>query len=329
MQTENKPQEVEELSAEEVKAEDDKFEAEEQKDFEEEFTGETVTVEPESGTAEVTESKDAVASEEGGDKTGAVETEGSDQSAATEETSKTPDAADKGAEATPPTIADVLETVKEGFESQNKRIRKMEGHYGSLQGSVQELSRNIETAETAKEIPTKEAIAAAVNDGEKFSKLKADFPDWGEGMDEAMQTIIEATSANQIDTEKLIADIGQQTQTYVQGALAENKVETAHEGWGELVASDKFVEWQNEQPEEVQMLAQSANPNDAIRLIDLYQEQMEASQVQESSANADEVKTAETKTRLEEAAAIPNSGNAPPKKGPSEEEDFLEGFKTG
>jgi hypothetical protein len=70
-------------------------------------------------------------------------------------------------------------------------------------------------------------------------------------------------------------------------------VEVRHPGWQDRVQTPEFVGWLQRQPREVQMLAASDSPQDAVRLLDLHGE-------------ASTSVTSQRTQRLASAAAIPS-----------------------
>src|SRR3990167_1216509 len=78
----------------------------------------------------------------------------------------------------------------------NDRLRNMEGHIGGIKSSLQKLSASQKqqaandadkaAAEAGADAPTKAQVSEALANGEKFKALKADFPEWGDAMEESM-----------------------------------------------------------------------------------------------------------------------------------------------
>jgi hypothetical protein len=73
---------------------------------------------------------------------------------------------------------------------------------------------------------------------------------------------------------------------------SELQVEVRHPGWLDRVRTPEFQGWLQRQPREVQMLAASESPQDAIRLLDLH-------------GDAAKSATSQRTQRLSAAAAIP------------------------
>jgi hypothetical protein len=174
-----------------------------------------------------------------------------------------------------------------------QRLRNAEGHIGGL-GS--QLKQQVQAAQqvTAKggEAPTAGEIRAAQSNPEKMNTLKRDYPEFAEAMESALNERLSAM-------EQRIAAQPQQAQ---QSSISANDiaalrnemaVEIRHPGWQDRVQTPEFVGWLRRQPREVQMLAASDSPQDAVRLLDLH-------------GDASSTATSQRTQRLASAAAIPS-----------------------
>ena len=174
-----------------------------------------------------------------------------------------------------------------------QRLRNAEGHIGGL-GS--QLKQQVQAAQqvTAKggEAPTAGEIRAAQQSPEKMGALKRDYPEFAEAMESALNERLSAM-------EQRIAAQPQQVQQPSVGVediarlRSEMAVEVRHPGWQDRVQTPEFVGWLQRQPREVQLLAASDSPQDAVRLLDLH-------------GNATNTATSQRTQRLASAAAIPS-----------------------
>jgi hypothetical protein len=174
-----------------------------------------------------------------------------------------------------------------------QRLRNAEGHIGGL-GS--QLKQQVQAAQqvTAKggEAPTAGEIRAAQSNPEKMGALKRDYPEFAEAMESALNERLSAM-------EQRIAAQPQQAQqpsisaTDIAALRNEMAVEIRHPGWQDRVQTPEFVGWLRRQPREVQMLAASDSPQDAVRLLDLH-------------GDASSTATSQRTQRLASAAAIPS-----------------------
>lgn len=208
------------------------------------------------------------------------------------------------ADATPPsdepapTSEQALLDKISGLESMlgqvTQRLRNAEGHIGGL-GS--QLKQQVQAAQqvTAKggEAPTAGEIRAAQTNPEKMDALKRDYPEFADAMESALNERLSAL-------EQRIAAQPQQVQQQpgvssedISRLRSEMAVEIRHPGWQDRVQTPEFVGWLQRQPREVQMLAASDSPQDAVRLLDLHGEATTSASSQRTQ-------------RLASAAAIPS-----------------------
>jgi hypothetical protein len=200
-------------------------------------------------------------------------------------------------EAPAPSSEQALMDKISGLESMlgqvTQRLRNAEGHIGGL-GS--QLKQQVQAAQqvTAKggEAPSAGEIRAAQANPEKMDALKRDYPEFAEAMESALNERLSAM-------EQRIAAQPQQVQQPSVGVeeiarlRSEMAVEIRHPGWQDRVQTPEFVGWLQRQPREVQMLAASDSPQDAVRLLDLHGE---------ATTSA----TSQRTQRLASAAAIPS-----------------------
>jgi hypothetical protein len=206
------------------------------------------------------------------------------------------DALQASGEATPLSEQALMDKIS-GLESMlgqvTQRLRNAEGHIGGL-GS--QLKQQVQAAQqvTAQggQAPTAGEIRAAQQSPEKMGALKRDYPEFAEAMESALNERLSAM-------EQRISAQPQQMQQPSVGAediarlRSEMVVEIRHPGWQDRVQTPEFEGWIKRQPREVHMLAESDRPQDAVRLLDLYNE---------ASTSA----TSQRTQRLASAAAIPS-----------------------
>lgn len=189
---------------------------------------------------------------------------------------------------------DVPSKVKTEFESMRARLtaidtipeqmRKLQGQVGGLVSHTKELKDALAKAKDTTEAkggttPTQQQVDSAAKDAAQWEQLKADFPDWAEAVD-ARLAKIEATRAttSPVDTAAIEARIAAETEKRVaqatSQAVAEARllapIDAKHLGWEETIVTEPFLAWEKKQGAEVQAYASSSNPQDVIRMLDLY-----------------------------------------------------------
>ncbi len=206
------------------------------------------------------------------------------------------DAPGAGDEAAPTAEQALLDKIA-GLESMlgqvTNRLRNAEGHIGGLNSQVkQQLQAAQQVASKGGEAPTAGEIRAAQQSPEAMTNLKRDYPEFADAMESALNERLSALE------QRLAAQPQQAQQPAVTldeiGRLrSEMAVEIRHPGWQDRVQTPEFVGWLQRQPREVQMLAASESPQDAVRLLDLH-------------TQAASTATSQRTQRLSAAAAIPS-----------------------
>mgnify|MGYP001465421603 CR=1 FL=1 len=199
-----------------------------------------------------------------------------------------------GSDAAAPDGSQALMDKIAGLESMlgqvTQRLRNAEGHIGGL-GSQLKQQQQLAAQVTARggDAPSAGEIRAAQSSAKAMESLKRDYPEFAEAMEAALTEQMQA----------LRASMPQQAQQAVvtpddmQLMRSQMEVEIRHPGWQDRVQTPDFQGWLQRQQPEVQMLAASASPRDAIRLLDLHSEALKTV-------------TSQRTQRLSAAAAIPS-----------------------
>ncbi len=204
------------------------------------------------------------------------------------------DAKDSGDEAEPTGNQALLDKIA-GLESMltqvTQRLRNAEGHIGGLGSQMkQQLQAAQQVSASGGDAPTATEIRNAQKSPEAMARLKADYPEFADAMESALNERLSAL-------EQRIQQPAQQQPTVTQEDIARLKsemyVEVKHPGWQGRVRTPEFMGWLQRQPREVQMLAASESPEDAVRLLDLH-------------GDALKTVTSQRTQRLNSAAAIPS-----------------------
>lgn len=174
-----------------------------------------------------------------------------------------------------------------------QRLRNAEGHIGGL-GS--QLKQQVQAAQqvTARggEAPTAGEIRAAQANPEKMDALKRDYPEFADAMESALNERLSALE-QRLTAQQPVQQQPGISKDEIARLRSEMSVEIRHPGWQDRVQTPEFVGWLRRQPREVQMLAASESPQDAVRLLDLHSE-------------ASTSVTSQRTQRLASAAAIPS-----------------------
>lgn len=194
----------------------------------------------------------------------------------------------KPAEVIPDPWEGVSPVIKEQFGELGKRfdavmhhLKSTDGRIGAVQKAL--ASAKADTTKAGADAPTAQQIQSAVVTPEKWKKLEEDFPSWAEALSErlaadraAITAEIKGAIPKPVDVEATIQPLLQAVKSEAR-ALA--RIDFKHEGWEEKVKTPKFTEWLKVQAPEIQALADSDKADDAIRLLDQFDEHAKAAAV--------------------------------------------------
>jgi hypothetical protein len=203
------------------------------------------------------------------------------------------DAAGASEDAAPSAEQALLDKIN-GLESMlgqvTTRLRNAEGHIGGL-GSQLKQQQQLAAQVSAKggDAPSAGEIRAAQSNAKAMESLKRDYPEFAEAMEAALTEQMQAMRAAMPQTQQQPGVMPEE----IARLRSEMAVELRHPGWQDRVQTPEFVGWLQRQPREVQMLAASESPQDAVRLLDLH-------------TNAASTATSQRTQRLSAAAAIPS-----------------------
>lgn len=189
-------------------------------------------------------------------------------------------------------LLDKISGLETMLSQVTQRLRNAEGHIGGL-GSQLKQQQQVAAQVVAKggDAPSAGEIRAAQSNPEKMEALKRDYPEFAEAMESALNerlSMLEQKIAQQQQPAQAAV-----TPQDIAKLRSEVTVEVAHPGWQSRVQTSEFMGWLQRQPREVQLLAASESPQDAIRLLDLHADAMKSS-------------TSQRTQRLSSAAALPS-----------------------
>jgi hypothetical protein len=164
-------------------------------------------------------------------------------------------------------------------------LNKIAGTVNGLQGYVKNLSKKAEDAtdDAGGDSPSQSEVSEALKDADSYAKLKEQYPEWGEAMD-AQMGVMKDHIIGQLDKKQPAIDmaaIEKSVSQIVDGAISRydinRTISAKHKNWQQTVKSEPFKKWRSEQPPEIQALASSSDPADAIEMIDKFEESRKAS----------------------------------------------------
>lgn len=192
-----------------------------------------------------------------------------------------------------------FDTLAATLPTLTNELKEAKGRIGALQSGWDKLQRQ------AAEQPSQNQIAAAARDPEKWAALKSDFPEWGEGISEYVESRIgqlagSGLSAEQIE-QMVAARAGEQT-AQLEKTFNERLVAFKHPRWKDEVKTPDFGAWYAVQDAATQALANSTDPMDAIAMLDRYAEHKAKPVAQVRNTR---------QQRLEQAVTTTKPGQAP------------------
>ena len=190
-------------------------------------------------------------------------------------------------------LRDKIAGLENMLSQVTQRLRNAEGHIGGLGSQLkQQLQAAQQVATKGGDAPTAKEIRDAQANPEAMESLKRDYPEFASAMESALNERLGALEQRLQTAQPQVQQQPVVTPDQIQRMRAELQVEVRHPGWLDRVRTPEFQGWLTRQPREVQMLAASESPQDAIRLLDLHGDAVKSA-------------TSQRTQRLSAAAAIP------------------------
>lgn len=199
----------------------------------------------------------------------------------------------------PPRAREVIKSQQQTIERLAQSQVRLEGSLGGLKGFLQQrLSQLANTTQAAgSETPSGSQINEATKSPEALKRLMEDYPEFGS----AVKEVLDVQAQEIASLRGQLGNAGVSREEF-QKLVVEQEVSAAHPGWKRRVTDPGFSEWLVNQPREVQALANSKDPADAIRLLDLDREARDAA----SSSNVtQQARQAQRQATVRRAATIP------------------------
>lgn len=233
-------------------------------------------------------------------------------------------------EEVPPWKAE-FDSVREKLEH---RLRNAEGHIGNLTSQLKTAkeaakAQAVAVTSAGGEAPTAAQIEQAVLSPEKLKALEEDYPDIAEPIKQLQAAVLrqqaELAKRPQFDGESMKTEITGSVEARI--AAAESQVAAAeefayvrlkHPGWKKTVQTEEFRSWYEQQAPEVKALASSANGDDAVSMLDRFEDHRKKARAAAEKAEANKQRLARAET--------PRGVPTPPATTPSETEAFERGF---
>ena len=170
-----------------------------------------------------------------------------------------------------PDVRARLERFDQMAASQQQLINELKEAKGRI-GALQSEFAKARQAKPAEQ-PSQTQIAAAKVDPEKWTALKQDFPEWGEGIQSYVESRLGQLGGVGLtpeQVEQMVAARTEETTATLERKFNEALVAVKHKTWRQDVNTPEFAAWFQVQPPDVQALASSKDGFDAIEMLDRF-----------------------------------------------------------
>jgi hypothetical protein len=238
------------------------------------------------------------------------------QDAAAEVTATTPNddqtqaaAKQEGDDATAQAAAkDPMAELLERFSNVEGQLRKVNGHIGGLTQGQQQLREQVlnaakqAMADSGQDAPTNAQAKAALADPEKWAALKAEWPEWGEALEEVLVARIpQAPAFDHAEFDRKLDERVAAETAKVRTEAVNAHLDTIVDGdWLTTVRSEDFGKWMAAQPDDVKALGDSSSLADASKMMRLF--------VKSKQPNPAQQLINERSAKLDAAASAPQAG---------------------
>lgn len=207
----------------------------------------------------------------------------------------------------PKVVRDQLEQSAQFQRTASESLRNIGTTLQSLPQQIKDATAAATAAVKAEggEAPTKTEVAAATKSSEKWARLKEDYPDWADAMEEQLADVRAAFAAAApapVDAKALRGEIEGGLTKAITPALqaVQNRarqlalLDFYHEDWEEIARSAPYAAWIKTQSADVQALEKSPLAKDGRKLFDQYKAFAKRAKTKEESETR--LKNAETPT---------------------------------
>lgn len=183
-----------------------------------------------------------------------------------------PQVADDPYEGLSPAVRAKLERMEQ-LEQQNQQLA---AHLRETAGRVSSLQSNWDRMRQAQPAagvqPTQAQVQAAAQNPQAWEQLKADFPEWGAGIEAFVNARLQNVSPGMTpeQVQQLVEQRTAEARAAAEQQMQHLLVDVKHPDWRNTLTTTEFRQWFATQPAEVRVLADSPRGQDAVRVLDLY-----------------------------------------------------------
>lgn len=198
-------------------------------------------------------------------------------------------------------------------------IKTLGGRVATMQSELAKTGKAAAAATPGADAPTGADIEAASKSLDKWNKMKDDFPEWAEAIEELQNS--KTGGGGAVDAEAIRREAREEAAAMIEAARKQDRAERevdeeiseAHPKWVKTINEPKFVAWFQAQPADYQAKQRVAKTShEMIEMLDAYKA---AHQQSPTSAPTPPSPPTDTAPAADLAAAVtPRGGRAVPKK---------------
>lgn len=221
---------------------------------------------------------------------------------------------------------------KKEYDGLQSRVRNIEGRFGTMNAQMQKmLDAQKSVQSSGGDAPSSQQINSAKISSEKFKRLKEDFPEWAEAMEEELNLRTENIKSSIPRAPDLNNYISRDD---AQDLVGESRklayLDLKYSNWENEVRTNDFRMWYLSQDDNMKALADSTDVNDSAKMLEAYFSFRHESENNTQNRELEKMNVVKQKNqkRLESGISPTKSSAALSKRTSSEEEDFEEGFNS-
>jgi len=212
-------------------------------------------------------------------------------------------------------------------------VKKMIGDQLKVSQDAATSAAKAATKEAGADLPTDKLVQAALKDSVSLQKLEDDFPEYAQALKESQGIAAATMKADIMDSIKKSGATSIDTSKFVNSDevtdLKHTIIGMKHSTWDVDVGTPEFSAWIEAQAADIQQLASSDRPADAIKMMDQY---YAAKAEEPGDTTSKPAGRSDPKKRLAAAAAATtgnNSGNRSTAKVLDEDDAMEHGYNNG
>lgn len=207
-------------------------------------------------------------------------------------------------------------TAYDNLVAENTRLSHQRNSDAGRVGALQRKLNELQAKPSGGDMPTAKDVAKAMQSPEDMETFKSEYPDMADAIE---SRIAMADVENRKIIQQKIDDAvkpfredkarNDQASALSYANEQDAAVESAHEGWKDIVASVEFSEWLNHQPAATKELIHSEAAEDAAALVGYFKASQPQEGNSETNTNGDTSVTEIQRKRqkqLNDAAGIPS-----------------------